>query len=191
MHANIVQRLYYLAKNPDRYQALQDVLWQHFPNGDSDWTYEKARAVPYLDWVINETLRLRPSVPGGLARVTPPEGLMVDDVFIPGDTVTSVPTYTMQRDERYWPDALSFKPERWEGLSTEKVPWIPFTRGQWTCSGKALAMMEMRMVLGRIALQYDISFPEGVTADNVEFRFKDTFTQTLPPLHLVFTPTSR
>jgi cytochrome P450 len=147
--------------------------------------------VPYLDWVINETLRLRPSVPGGLARVTPPEGLMVDDVFIPGDIVTSVPTYTMQRDERYWPDALSFKPERWEGLHTEKVPWIPFTRGQWACSGKALAMMEMRMVLGRIALQYDISFPAGVTAENVDFRFKDTFTQTLPPLPLVFTPTSR
>ncbi|GKU09605.1 unnamed protein product, partial [Fusarium langsethiae] len=118
----ITNALYYLAKNPDCYQALQDAIWQHFPNGDSEWTYKKARAVLYLDWVIYETLRLRPSVPGGLTRVTPPEGLIIDDFFIPGDIVISVPTYTMQRDERYWPDALSFKPERWEGLSTEKVP---------------------------------------------------------------------
>ncbi|GKU12713.1 unnamed protein product [Fusarium langsethiae] len=187
----ITNALYYLSKNPDRYQALQDAIWQHFPSGDSEWMYGKVRAVPYLDWVINETLRLRPSVPGGLTRVTPPEGLMVDDIFIPGDTVISVPTYTMQRDERYWPDALSFKPERWEGLSTEKVPWIPFTRGQGSCPGKALAMMEMRMVLGRIALRYNISFPKGVNAEDVKFRFKDTFTQELPPLNLVFTPTSR
>lgn len=113
---------------------------------------------------------------------------MVDGTFIPGDTVTSVPTYTIQRDERYWPDALSFKPERWEGLSTEKAPWLPFTRGQWACSGRAVAMMEMRMVLGRIALHYDLSFPPPVTPETAEFVFQDTFTQTLPPLPLMFTP---
>ena len=115
---------------------------------------------------------------------------MVDDVFIPGNTVTSVPTYTMQRDERYWPDALSFKPERWENLSTEKAPWIPFTRGQWSCPGKTLAMMEMRMVLSRIALQYEISFATPMMADLANFDFMDTFTQTLPPLPLIFTPSA-
>lgn len=142
----------------------------------------------YLDYVIHETLRLRPSVPGGLVRMTPPQGLFVDGIFIPGNTVVSVPTYAMQLDERYWEEALSFKPERWEGLSTEKVPWIPFSRGQWTCPGKALAMMELRMVLGRIALQYDISFPAKTTIESVDLDFKDTFTQTLPPVYLVFTP---
>ncbi|CAI6065999.1 unnamed protein product [Clonostachys chloroleuca] len=184
----ITNALFYLTKNQNVYKTLQATLAKEFPGGDSDWTYEKARNIPYLDWVIQETLRLRPSVPGGLARVTPPEGLMVDGTFIPGDTVTSVPTYTIQRDERYWPDALSFKPERWEGLSTEKAPWLPFTRGQWACSGRAVAMMEMRMVLGRIALHYDLSFPPPVTPETAEFVFQDTFTQTLPPLPLVFTP---
>uniref|UniRef100_A0A4E9EM58 Cytochrome P450 n=1 Tax=Gibberella zeae TaxID=5518 RepID=A0A4E9EM58_GIBZA len=185
------QSFYHLAKNPDCYQALQDAMWQHFPNGGSEWTYEKVRAVPYLDWVINESLRLRPPVPGGLTRVTPPEGLWVDDVFIPGDTVISVPTYTMQRDENYWSDALSFKPERWKGLSTKNTPYIPFTRGQGYCPGEPLAMMEMRMVVGLIALRYNISFPEGVDAKAVELPFEDYFTQKPGPLHLVFTPASR
>ncbi|CAF3556877.1 unnamed protein product [Fusarium graminearum] len=183
--------LYHLSKNPDCYQALQDAMWQHFPNGDSEWTYEKVRAVPYLNWVINESLRLRPPVPGGLTRVTPPDGLRVGKCFIPGDTVISVPTYTMQRDERYWSDALSFKPERWKDLSTEMVPWIVFTRGQGSCPGKPLAMMEVRMVLGLIALRYNISFPKGVNAKDVKLPFKDYFTQELSPLNLVFTPTSR
>ncbi|KAM0293758.1 hypothetical protein ACHAPM_011480 [Fusarium culmorum] len=187
----ITNALYHLSKNPDCYQALQDAMWQHFPNGDSEWTYEKVRAVPYLNWVINESLRLRPPVPGGLTRVTPPEGLRVGKCFIPGDTVISVPTYTMQRDERYWSDALSFKPERWKDLSTEMVPWIVFTRGQGSCPGKPLAMMEVRMVLGLIALRYNISFPKGVNAKDVKLPFKDYFTQELSPLNLVFTPTSR
>ncbi|CAG1974456.1 unnamed protein product [Fusarium graminearum] len=187
----ITNVFYHLAKNPDCYQALQDAMWQHFPNGGSEWTYEKVRAVPYLDWVINESLRLRPPVPGGLTRVTPPEGLWVDDVFIPGDIVISVPTYTMQRDENYWSDALSFKPERWKGLSTKNTPYIPFTRGQGYCPGEPLAMMEMRMVVGLIALRYNISFPEGVDAKAVELPFEDYFTQKPGPLHLVFTPASR
>ena len=74
---------------------------------------------------------MKPSVlGGGVARVTPRGGLYVDDVSIPGDTIVSVSSYTIQRDVRYWDDSLEFIPERWEGVSTEKVPWLPFARGQ-------------------------------------------------------------
>lgn len=179
--------MYYLAKHPECYKRLQEAVRREFPGGDADWTYERARTVSYLDHVIYETLRLRPPVPRGLTRLTPPEGLTVDDVFIPGDTITSVPTYTLQRDERYWPGAKSFDPDRWAALSTDREPWIPFARGQWTCTGRALAMMEMRMVLGRVALRYDVSFGDPGMAGGGRFDFKDTFTQTLPPLPIVFT----
>lgn len=113
---------------------------------------------------------------------------MVDNVFIPGNTIISVPTYTMQRDERYWPEAMTFRPERWEGLSTEKAPWLSFPRGQWSCSGRALGMMEMRMVLSRIAMAYDFTFTEGNDGTKFDTEWMDTFTQTLPALPLVFTP---
>ncbi|PTB64968.1 cytochrome P450 [Trichoderma citrinoviride] len=184
--AALANALYYLASNPRTYRRLQASLRDQFPGGVIDWSYEKN--IPYLDYVINETLRLKPSVPGGLPRVTPPEGLMIDDEFIPGGTVMAVPTFTVQRDPRFWADANAFKPERWEGLSTEKSPWIPFTRGQWACPGRNLAMMEMRMVLSRIALRYNVSFADEDAAKRFDADVMDTFTLTLPPLHLVFTP---
>ncbi|KAL6856827.1 cytochrome P450 [Trichoderma novae-zelandiae] len=185
--AALANALYYLARSPESYRRLQAALRDQFPGGVNDWSYEKN--IPYLDYVIQETLRLKPSVPGGLPRVAPPEGLMVDNDFIPGGTVIAVPTFSIQRDPRFWSDADVFKPERWEGLSTEKSPWIPFTRGQWACPGRNLAMMEMRMVLSRIALQYNVSFANPDDGKSFDTDVMDTFTLTLPPLHLMFTPT--
>lgn len=47
--------------------------------------------------VINETLRLYPPVPGGLQRLTPPEGATIAGRYVPGDMVVSTPTYALQR----------------------------------------------------------------------------------------------
>src|SRR5690349_20310396 len=42
---------------------------------------------PVLSSIINETLRLYPPVPGGLQRVTPPDGATIAGRFVPGETV--------------------------------------------------------------------------------------------------------
>lgn len=52
---------------------------------------------PVLSSVINETLRLYPPVPGGLQRVTPPEGASIAGRFVPGETIVSTPTYALHR----------------------------------------------------------------------------------------------
>jgi cytochrome P450 len=51
----------------------------------------------YLQACLDESLRLFPVVPSGLQRVTPPEGMQIDDIYIPGDTLFHTPTYTMCR----------------------------------------------------------------------------------------------
>jgi cytochrome P450 len=183
----ISHSLYFLTKYPTCYQKLQKLVKAEFPGGENDWTYERAKTIAYIDFIVQETLRLKPSIPAGLARLTPADGLQIDEITIPGDTIVSVPAHTIHRDERYWKNALEFIPERWEDLSPDKTPWIPFTRGQLSCPGKNLAFMELRMVLSRIALRYDVSFAEGF--DEVEFDqgAKDTFTLNVTSLPLVFT----
>lgn len=158
-----------------------------FPGGNQDWTYEKAKPIAYLDYIIQESLRLKPSVPAGLVRMTPPKGIQVDEVFIPGNTIVSVPTYTIQRDARYWDNPLVFIPERWETIKPERSPWIPFGRGEYICAGKALAFMEMRMALSKIALRYDMAFAPGFDVEEFDNGSLDTFTLSVPELRLVLT----
>lgn len=54
---------------------------------------------PYLNAVINETMRMdNPTCANG-PRMTPPEGLEVDGVFIPGETLIFVPIHSMHTSE--------------------------------------------------------------------------------------------
>lgn len=125
--------LYYLAKNPAILAKLQRLLDEAMPGGSDEWSYEKARSVTYLEDVINETLRLRPSVSEGGFRVTPAEGLQVDEVYIPGDVNVFVPTLLIQTDERYYKDAKMFVPERWhekKEMVYEGAPYLPFLIGE-------------------------------------------------------------
>ena len=159
-----------------------------FPQGYSSWTYNKAKGVPYIDYIIHETLRLRPAVPMGFLRQTPPQGLQIDEIFIPGDVIVNVPTYTIHRDSRYFYDAAKFIPERWEELSPDTAAYLAFQRGPFTCSGKNLATMQLRMLISCLALRYRIHFAPG--EDGVAFatQEKETLTMWIPPLQMVFRP---
>jgi cytochrome P450 len=179
-----------MASHPSIYRTLQSHLTTTFPDGPSTWTYTRAKSIRYIDHLIHETLRLRPPVPMGFPRQTPPEGLQIDEVYIPGDVIVNVPTWAIQRDERYFTDALAFRPERWESLSPEGtgMAYLPFQKGGFACVGKALAMMQLRMLISIVGLRFDVAFAEG--EDGVRFweGAKETLTLWVPELRLVFTP---
>ena len=88
-----------------------------------------------MEAIINETLRLKPAVPSGQPRVTPPEGLQIDEVWIPGDGNVVVPQYILQRDNRNFPEGDKFVPERWLIENKKKMilneqAYFPFQLGE-------------------------------------------------------------
>lgn len=95
--------------------------------------------------------------------------------------------YAIQRDPRYWDEPNEFIPERWDNLTPEKAPFLAFTRGQYACPGKNLAMLELRMVISRIAMKYNLEFVSVEDAEEFDHGALDTFTMTLPPLPLILT----
>lgn len=104
------------------------------PRGAEDWSYDKVSSVTYLDDVINESLRLKPPVITGGYRATPPEGLQIDEVFIPGDINVFTPIQLIHTDERYWEQPQEFVPERWgekkEEMATDESAFLPFSMGK-------------------------------------------------------------
>ncbi|KAI0835198.1 monooxygenase [Hypoxylon sp. FL0890] len=189
--STLAQALFFLAKYPSVLKKLQEQIDALMPS-PADWTYEKVRSITYLDNIIDETLRLKPAVLSGVYRVTPREGIQIDEQFIPGNTNVFVPTQRIQTDPRYWKQAAEFIPERFGELSAEMNTdcglHIPFSAGNYSCVGKNLAIMSLRIAISRIAQHFNISFAPGETGEEFDKGAKDTFTTTLSPLMLQFSP---
>jgi cytochrome P450 len=88
---------------------------------------------PVLESVINETMRLYPPVLFGSQRVTPPEGLRIGNVYIPGDIVVYMPTWQLHHDPRNFEKPDEFVPERWTSKSEmifNRGAFLPFLIGK-------------------------------------------------------------
>ena len=84
---------YELARQPKKMRKLQHEL-DTVENIDD---VDLLRALPHLNGVINETLRLHPAVPTGGLRQAPPNGVMLCGRFIPGNTIICAPRYCLSR----------------------------------------------------------------------------------------------
>ncbi|KAJ5106780.1 hypothetical protein N7456_003455 [Penicillium angulare] len=181
--STLANAFYFLTTHPEAYQRLQKEVDQMKASGGD------ASQIPYLDAIITETLRLKPVVPSGLKRLTPPEGLMVDEVWIPGKTIVITPQHVIHRDERNFERPLEFLPERWleEGkhMHKDERAWFPFSLGHYSCVGKQLGLMQLRFAIQRVAAEFDLSFAPQEDGRKFYEDAKDTFTMTCPSLQLV------
>ena len=59
--------------------------------------HQQLQHLDHLNGVIYETLRLYPPVPTAIQRLTPPEGLTIGDVYVPGNTTVWSPQYVLGR----------------------------------------------------------------------------------------------
>jgi cytochrome P450 len=87
---------YQLAVVPKSLSALQQEIDDAFNTIDVIDSTALSK-LPYLDAVVNETLRLHPPIPSGFQRMTPPEGLQVGEKFIPGESIVQIPLHTLYR----------------------------------------------------------------------------------------------
>lgn len=80
-------------------------------------------SLPYLNAVVNEGIRLG-SAFHGLPRISPPGGIIVDEMYVPEGTIVGINTYVLQTsEENFSPVPKAFRPERWlpEGLGPDTV----------------------------------------------------------------------
>ena len=101
----------------------------------------------YLDAVIDETLRIRPTVPDVGRRLGEPLALP-NGGELPAGTAVFASAHLLHRRADVFPDPGAFRPERFLGEDRPSTyAWIPFGGGMRRCLGAAFAQFEMRRVL--------------------------------------------
>ena len=130
-----------LCQNPRVYAKLEQELKDKFPDGIGPQTvspFSEVQALPYLNAVIAEVFRYRPTVALGLPRVVPEGGATVAGRFYKEGTVLSCPTYSIHHNAEVFTDPDTFYPERWLDTRESELEkyLIPFSTGPRACIGR-------------------------------------------------------
>lgn len=153
---------HHLIRHPRCMQILYEELETAFQKEEGTVPpYDKIKFLPYLRAVIDETLRLRPSLAVALPRVTPPEGMIIDGTWVPGNTTVSAPAWTIHRDPKLFEHPLEFRPERWLAGNGEKLQkgFMPFSLGARACVGRNMAYMELSLIVATLVHRYHFALP--------------------------------
>lgn len=151
---------YLLAQHPEAQQQVLtevDVVLDGRPP-----TLQRLSGLPYSRMVIDETLRLYP--PSAVL----PRQANADDVIngypIPQEATVILSQYVTHRHADFWPLPEQFYPERFTPERVAKrhrFAYFPFGAGPRRCIGKALALMEIHLVLATIAQSYTLRLVPG------------------------------
>ena len=138
---------YLLAEHPAvaaRVRAeLDAVLGDRAPGFDDVPKFRDTAAV------FDEALRLYP--PAGAFARRPLRDITLGAYRIPKLASVFVSPFVTQRNARYFPEPLAFRPERWYDSPSERFAYFPFGGGSKTCIGEPFARMEAILVIARIA----------------------------------------
>ncbi|KAJ7617102.1 cytochrome P450 [Roridomyces roridus] len=171
--------LYMLATRPDVQDRIRSEIKQmQLQDGGERLTVEQMNALPWLDAVIKETLRLYPPVP--FVRRTAVEERIIpyllpsgaeDAVRIPRGTTLFLGIAGANRMKCVWgEDAADWKPERWLGIGVgergrgekERLPGVysgmmSFLGGKRACIGYKFAEIEIKIFLTTLLRRFEFS----------------------------------
>jgi len=142
---------YLLAKHQD----IQDELVKEideFWNSKQEINLESVNELKYLEAVINETMRILPTVPRMFKDTA--KNCTVSyagrNLYIPKGSNVQLSIHMIHRDEQHFERPLEFLPERFlkdSNLKHDSQAFIPFGIGPRNCIGQRFAMFEIKLCL--------------------------------------------
>ncbi|KAK3038275.1 hypothetical protein RJ639_029863 [Escallonia herrerae] len=161
--------------------------------GKKKITGEDVHELHYLKLVIKETLRLHPPAPLLPREVR--EECQINGYDMPIEAKVIVNLWAIGRNKRQWPDADSFRPERFEGSSVTfqgtNFEYIPFGAGRRICPGIQFAAASIELSLALLLNQFDWNLPDGIKPEESDMteRFGISVRKK-NPLYVIPTPVS-
>jgi cytochrome P450 family 110 len=111
-------------------------------------------ALPYLDAVCSETLRLDPIAP--LIGRTLRKPLTLKGYQLPPGVLVGIDILNVHRRPDLYPDPDRFRPQRFLERRFGPHEYLPFGGGSRRCLGAAFATYEMKLVLATVMRQHQL-----------------------------------
>lgn len=146
-----------------REKITAEITIEDLKEGNHQKLFDKIHKIPYLDYVINESMRLHPPVSMLSSRVAV-EDTEFKGVKIPKGTPVGVNFYAIHRNPLYWNNPDEFLPERWTPQNVKgraKFSYLPFTLGPRQCVGNNFSLIEQRLFMCSLITLFDIQMPSN------------------------------
>ena len=193
--------LYLLTQHPKMQATLREEIRSKLPS-PSDLTPPspaEVEALPYLNAVCNETLRLYPTVPVTIREAIRDTTIPIKtasgesiDQHIPCGTRLMISPWAINRSPLIWgKDAGEFIPERWlgegnaqTGGQSSNYSQLTFLHGARSCIGQGFAKAELKCLAAALVGRFEIEmadpnlvvYPAGVITtkpvNGMRLRFK-------------------
>jgi cytochrome P450 len=124
-------------------------------------TLEDLSHLPYTEMVLAESMRLYPPAWAMGRQAT--HDIEIGPYFVPQGTYFLFSQYIIQRNPKYFPDPLAFRPERFTAEAKAQRPkfaYFPFGGGGRQCIGESFAWMEAILVLATLAQRWRLKVVE-------------------------------
>jgi len=166
------------------YPEVQEKLRAEILATPERLNHDSLVALPYLDAVLREILRLYPPVSPGMFRETrgetiPPlsspitgvDGKVYNTLTVPKGTGIYIAITAANHNKRIWgEDALEFRPERWADGNADSVTerlcgiygnMMTFLGGGHSCIGFKFAQLEIKVVVCVLLRAFKFSRPDS------------------------------
>lgn len=134
---------------------LMEELESVMPDAEESPGQHVFEALPYLNAVLDEGLRMSYGSMHRLSRSHAKDALQYRDWVIPPGTPVGYSAYMLHRNPEVSPEPDKFKPERWLNLAPAerqrlRAYLMNFGRGTRQCAGMRLAYAELYLTMGYV-----------------------------------------
>jgi len=141
---------YFLYRQPETLAKLRAEL----AAAGADAEPEQLAALPYLDAVCHEALRIFPIVAEVFRTLREP--VQLGPWLIPAGHTLGISIWGLHHRPDLYPDSDAFRPERFLERKFSPFEFVPFGGGIRRCIGAALAMYEMKLVTAALVSQVEL-----------------------------------
>lgn len=150
-----------VGKYPDVYDKLQTEIDERVGDEPVD-PEEVINGLPYLEMVMDETMRLFP--PAWVAQRKSKEPFEIYGHEIPADTELAFSSFATHRLPHLFDRPEAFDPQRMKPENQRDFPpgaFIPFGRGPRTCIGMNFAKYEIKLIVATLLRHFDYELVPG------------------------------
>ncbi|KAK1149713.1 hypothetical protein N8T08_005267 [Aspergillus melleus] len=165
---------FYITRSPHAYARIVNEIRSTFQSFEEIKSGPKLlSSCPYMRACVDEAMRITPAGPSELPRIVLAGGMVIDGAYIPGGTTVGVSHWSFYRNEEYFADPDTYRPERWiadsatgvteEDVARARSSCVPFTAGTTSCAGKNFALLEIYLTITKTLWVYDMRLLPGDT----------------------------